>query len=60
LENTEPLESNMSHRHGHSIGFAVIIGLITFAFGVKVARTVVGATLIFGALAFVAIVCFAP
>lgn len=50
----------MSHRHGHSIGFAVIIGLITFAFGVKVARTVVGATLIFGALAFVAIVCFAP
>lgn len=42
--------------HRHHLGSAVLVGLITFAFGVKVARLIVGTVLISGVLGFAALV----
>jgi hypothetical protein len=40
------------HRHGGSIGLFALVAAITFAFGVRTARIVVGGALLIGAAFF--------
>jgi uncharacterized membrane protein len=43
----------MSHHHtGHGFGALVLVGLIAFVFGARVARVVVGSVLVVIVLAF--------